>query len=120
MAVQIRKIGHAIRNECPPFSGYVDQLALTGGAAATYTVPANCDTIGIGYGGEVSLGIVVYARTDGGTAVVPAATITDGTGSEAIGNGERREVSPGQTISFIAENGDTVLTLSCFGAKARI
>lgn len=114
MATQIRKISHAIRNESPPFSGYVNQLSLSAGVAASFTVPDDCDTILVGYP-EGAL----YVRTDGGTAVIPAATVTDGTGSELIHSGSAREVSGGQVVSCIHASA-IVVTIACYGAGARL
>lgn len=114
MAVQIRKIGHAIRNESPPFAGYVNQLSLSAGVAASFTVPDDCDTILIGYPSGA-----LYVRTDGGTAVVPAVSITNGTGSELIHSGSAREVSSGQVVSCIHASA-IVVTISCYGAGARL
>lgn len=80
----------------PPFSRWIDQLALTGGSAGTWTVPTGFDMVIITYtAGKL------YGSTIGGTAVLPAAAISDGTGSEEIINGSSRRVFGGQTISMI-------------------
>lgn len=106
MAATVLKVNKELHIEAPPFAAWVDQLALTAGVAASFTFPANVDLVLI----TVTAG-ALWARSDGGTAVVPAAGITDGTGSEGIVNGSVRQVRPGQVVSFI--NGtDCVVSFS--------
>lgn len=96
MAAVIEKLPVEIRNTLPWTPKWVDQVSLGAGTAGSYTVPADVTSVVIGYTAGV-----LYGRFDGGTAVVPAAAITNGTGSAVIMQGDSFRVSPGDVLSFI-------------------
>lgn len=95
---QLRRVKQAIRDEVPPICGDVDQVALTANVAATYTVPDDVHLVGL-----ASTAGTPWARADGSgsAAVIPAATISNGSGSFKVLDGTTREVWPGLAISFI-------------------
>lgn len=99
---QVLRLNKEMNILAPRLSAWVDQVSLpTPGTAASYTVPANVDTIFITY----TAGLV-YVQTDGkatngGAAVTPAAGITNGTGSALVLNGDTHNVDPGQVLSFV-------------------
>ena len=96
MAVEVIQEDRALREETPRPSKYTQQLSLSAGVAASFTVPANVDWIRISYTAGT-----LWMRADGSAAVVPAATISGGTGSEIVLQGDRVQVDPGQVLSFI-------------------
>jgi hypothetical protein len=75
---------------------WIDQLSLSAGTAAAYTVPVNVDLIRITFTAGT-----LYMRADGSVAVVPVAGIVDGTGAEKVLDGDVFAVEPGDVISFI-------------------
>lgn len=88
----------AVRNptwDSPPYTPYVNVLALSASTAASSTVPTGYDACIIYVDGGT-----LYARI-GGTAAIPSATVTDGTASEQIITGSVRRVYEGVAISFI-------------------
>ena len=96
MAPLVGQISKDLHTESPRFATWIDQLSLGAGVAATYTFPANVDHVEITYtAGKL------YSRSDGSAAVVPAATIVNGTGSQEILNGANRQVEPSSVHSFI-------------------
>lgn len=96
MAAEVLQENKDFWVDTPRPSKYVQQEALTGGTAVAWTVPANVDLIRISYTAGT-----LWMRADGGTAVVPAAQKTDGTGSEIVLQGEFYNVEPLQVLSFI-------------------
>ena len=76
-----------------PLASYVDDFVLAANVAETVTVPSLAQLM------NVRSDVDLWTRT-GGTASVPAADVTDGTGS-ALNVGVRL-VYPGQTFSIVA------------------
>jgi hypothetical protein len=85
----------------------VDLVLTLAGGAVTFTVPASCKYIRI----------EATANTwfSDGTATIPVASITDGTGSALLAAGKERffRVHPAETISFIAGQ-DTTVAIECY------
>lgn len=100
--------GNAER-EIPALPQWVDNLSLAAATAETYTVPATVAYL------MVSAGASVYARI-GGTAVVPSADLTDGTGSFGLGTESVISVTAGQQISIICATA-TQVQLGCFSSR---
>lgn len=91
-----------------PLSPHVNQLALAGGGPAeTATVPAGASFVAWSATGD-------FAVRSGGTAVYPAADITDGTGS--FPNPAYSAVRPGETISVIAGASACIVALAYYAA----
>lgn len=59
----------------PRVPQWVDARVLAAGVAETYTIPAGCDVVELSYTGNT------YVRANN-TAAIPAADVTDGTGSD--------------------------------------
>lgn len=93
---QVLQINKELNILAPRISTWIDQLSLSAGVAAFYTVPANVDTLFITYTAGTA-----YVRADGSAAVVPVATITNGTGSTKVLDGDTRSVDPGSVLSFV-------------------
>ncbi len=89
-----------------PFSNYVLTRVLAANTAESFTVPAGAAVVVFSSNGDF------YAKV-GGTAAVPAADVTDGTGSEL--NPTVRGCTPGSSISVISPYA-TVVT-AAFYAK---
>jgi hypothetical protein len=87
-----------------PLSGYVDAVVLTATVNTNYTVPANVRMI------VLSATADFYAKS-GGTAAIPGASVTNGSGSEL--NPVALRVSPGDVIGFISAS-NAIITLSCW------
>lgn len=99
MAVQNKiKVDEIVFRETLPLCQYVDQVSLTANTAKTVTVPSWA------IGGIMNLSSTTLTswavRADGGTAVLPAADKTDGTGSAAQVGCRQITVS---TFSIIAD-----------------
>jgi len=94
-----------IIREYPSLTGYVDARVLAAATAETVTVPTGCNLMLFSATGAF------YVRS-GGTAAVPAADVTDGTGS-ALSPAVRR-VTPAATFSIIAPTAGTVVTMECY------
>ena len=90
--------------EYPPMTSWVDNRVLAAGVAETVTVPANCDFIIFGSNA------IFYLRY-GGTAAIPGADVTDGTGVEV--QPAARMVVPAATFSLIAP-ANTIVSLACY------
>lgn len=86
----------------PDIPTRVDQLALDGVSAATWTVPTGFDLAIIHY----SAGVLWASRS--ATAQVPSGTLTNGLGSTKILDGSVRRVSEGKTVSFFNATACTV------------
>lgn len=86
----------------PPLPDNVDQLELTAGTAAPWVVPTGYDLAIIHYNGKADPDVsgTLFARPSG-TAAIPTATLTNGTGSTKVLDGSVRRVVAGRTISFI-------------------
>jgi len=70
-------LGHdTIEGFFPPAPEWVDQVSLDGSNASTYSVPTGARWLVLN-----STATDWYLRADGNAAVVPAAGITNGTGS---------------------------------------
>lgn len=94
---QVLQINKELNILAPRISTWIDQLSLpTPNTAANYTVPANVDTLFITYSAGT-----LFVCANGSAAVVPVATITNGTGSAKILDGDTRNVDPGAVLSFI-------------------
>lgn len=88
---------------------YVDARVLTASNAETVTIPSDADFVV--FSGNIALADY-YVRI-GGTAAVPGADITDGTGSFA--NPGYAIVERGGTFSVVSPTGG-VLTMAFFAA----
>ena len=97
-------IPQAIHDDYPRMTASVLNQVLAAGVAETVTVPSSCDFIVFGATGTF------YVRT-GGTAAVPIADVTDGTGSEV--SPSARQVVPASTFSIIAP-ATTVVSMACY------
>lgn len=104
LAVDPAQIRVQIPIEYPTLTPTVYNQVLAANVAETFTVPAKCDLIIFGQSA------IFYLRS-GGTAAVPAADVTDGTGSE-ISPAVRR-VTPGDTFSLVAPAA-TIISLACY------
>lgn len=88
------KLNIASLADFPPACTYVNNLVLAASTAESLTVPSD------------ALGVILNYTTDtwvkvGGTATVPAADITDGTGMQ-LSPSAMRGIA-GKTISFITD-----------------
>ena len=97
-------IDSSIHNEYPRMTATVLNQVLAANVAETVTVPSDCDFMIFG------ASAIFYIRT-GGTAAVPAADVTDGTGSEITPSA--RLVVPGATFSIVAP-ATTVVSMACY------
>lgn len=89
---------HPLYWNSPPFPGYTNQLTLSAGTAAAWTVPAGqWDAVVITF----TAGKLYACSKSGTAAAVPVATITTGVGSFEVLNGQSRRCLPGQTVSFV-------------------
>lgn len=93
---QVLQINKELNILAPRISTWIDQLSLSAGVAASYTVPANVDTLFITYSAGT-----LFVRADGSAAVIPVATIINGTGSSKVLDGDSRCVDAGAVLSFI-------------------
>jgi hypothetical protein len=91
-----------------PASQWIDVLAI-GTAAAGYTIPANVSMVRLT---PEPVGEVAYGNLNG-TATVPSANVTNGSGSFPIPAGLAIGVSPGQVLSVIASAAGT-LSIECW------
>jgi hypothetical protein len=84
-----------VKRSVPPIPSYVNQLSLSAATAASTTIPAGVDVVRIHYTAGVAYGKL------NGTAVVPVATVTDGTGSFMVTQGDVFSVRTGDMLSLI-------------------
>lgn len=91
-----------------PFPRYVDVIELDDANAQSWTVPDGVKFAVFSADGSV------YARV-GGTAAVPTADVTDGTGSLLIQSTAQFNVEDGGSVSFIRAGSSTVLiSIGCY------
>lgn len=96
---------HPLYWNSPPFSQRTDQLSLSAGAAGTWVVPAGgWDSVIITF----TAGRLYSSGGSGETAAAPVATVTDGSGSAEILNGQVRRIQSAQVISFFNATACTI------------
>lgn len=78
----------------------------TANTAESYTVPAGVNRV------MFSSPFNFWVRYDGSAASVPAAEITNGTGSEM--NPAGGSVQEGDIISFVSQDNNCPISISCF------
>jgi hypothetical protein len=83
--------------------GYVDNLVLTAGVAKTYTIPTGAKVL------NFSANADFYVDFLGGTAAVPTADVTDGSGV-VLNPGMRSGLTAADTISIISP-GSCIVTI---------
>ena len=72
----MRSLPHTLQLETPEGANHIDNYVLSAGTATAVAVPDGARTAVFSATG------VFYARWGGGDAAVPAADVTDGSGSE--------------------------------------
>lgn len=92
-----KKANHPIKSD------YVDARVLSGTTAEAHTIPAGAKFVEI-------VGTAAFYVNFGGTAVAPAADVTNGTASAyMIANTPRIfDVVPGETIGLVGVSGGTI------------
>lgn len=90
-------------------TNHVDVRVLT--TNEDYTVPAATGAV------ILSTNAAIWVKL-GGTAAVPAADVTDGSGSILISAGRERifAVSPGQVIGIVSDSGTAKVSIECLAA----
>lgn len=86
----------------PAFPRWIDNIELDDASANSYTVPAGAAWVIWTSDGAV------WARVSG-TAAVPTADVTDGTGSMYVAAGLQIRLEAGSTLSVIRAGSSTVL-----------
>jgi len=90
----------------PPPPAWVDQVSITGGTSATYTIPSGAIYLIIS--AEANVDFYITVDDD---AVVPAAGITDGSGSFA--NMSQLNVRDVTSLGIISSD-TTILTIAAY------
>lgn len=104
------EVPSALLSVSVPIPRLVDQVYLGAATEETYTVPADTRWVLISASGGVCVRV-------GAAAVVPAADITDGTGSFYIGSTAQFEVEEGTVLHFIRTGASaTYVTIGRYSA----
>lgn len=93
-------------SDAVPAAGWVDAVKLAANTAQSYTIPALVKHIRV-----LNTGNIDVWMDPNKTAVIPAATITDGTAP--ILNEQMIYIKDQTTLSFISAS-DTILSIRCF------
>jgi hypothetical protein len=102
------KAPYELMNASVPISDFVDQRLLNTDTAESYTVPARAKYALISADHPIAVRV-------GGTAVWPAADISDGTGSQYIPSTIQCKVESGRAISMIRAAGQaTFVTIGLY------
>lgn len=103
------KVNIASYADMPPACGHVNNLVLAASTAETLTVPSGARCVILNYTADT------WVRV-GAAAAVPAADITDGTGSQL--NPSAMKGIDGKTISFItAAAAGGIVSAAFFGVE---
>lgn len=104
------EVPSALLSSSVPIPRLVDQVYLGAGTEESWTVPADTRWVLISCSGGVAVRV-------GAAAVVPAADITDGTGSFYIGSTAQFEVEEGTVVHFIRTGASaTYVTIGRYSA----
>lgn len=101
---------HGAINSAVSFPEYVDVLKLAGGAASSYTIPS-------GSGFAIITSQAPFYAKIGGTATIPAASVTNGSGSFYVATGMQCKLNSGKALSCVSATAtEAIITIGIYRA----